>query len=1098
MMVNNCNEAVCNFLNTSSSKIIAQPLSVIFNEFQFDETFNFELYVNNAIHLHKKIQTPFLKINKNSLTENTALQFEFTPIKLDNADVDTHVMITFHKAFSTVHAEKYNFEKTLNDKHQAHINKLEQQAHIGSWEFDIITNNIYLSDEFYRICGFEPNGFESTFENTTKLIHPDDVESATTAYQNAIVTCQHYEIEKRIVRPSGEIRYIKSSGDVEVNEQGVTTKLFGVFIDITDAKKQQKEIESANQLLKNAQRIVQMGNWEYDITNDIIYWSDEVFRMFDWQPSPNTVLHFNDFIALVHPNETLKILKAKKAAEQNKITIDTEINIISKKGTHKIVHLLAEFQFNEQTKSNWLYGTISNITEAALAKKQLEASEKSYKYLFENNPSPMLIWDFETHKIIEANEEALMKYGYTREEFLQLKIEEIRPPEDIPLILATIKNTETYGNIHKRIWRHLKKDGTLMYVSITGHLLTYKGRTVSLIHIVDVTEQEATLKNLLLSENKLSIATSIAKLVYWKWIPSINNIFWSDEIYKLLEIEHHQTILTFDIYKKYIHISDRKLYETSLKNAVVQQSNINIIYRLVLPNGNIKWIQEIGYINTENEVVFEGTIQDITEKKQTENLLNNAYKLAKIGSWEIDVEKGTVFWSDIIKEIREAPSNYKPTLANGIQYFKKGIDRDTIIAKVKTAMENGIPWDEELQIITFKGNTKWVRTIGEAEFKDGVCVKVYGSFQDINDRKKAELELLEVYKEKNTILESIGDAFFTVDKYGCITYWNKVAASLFDISKEIAIGQSLHKILKFNKTFSTYYNKAVELHTVQQFETLYHPLNIWLEVSLYPSAEGLSAYIKDMTERKKADDELHKLNKNLEKHSKDLANSNFELEQFAYVASHDLQEPLRMITSFITQLQKKYSDVIDDRGKQYMHFAVDGASRMRQIILDLLEYSRVGRRHEQLEEVDLNEIVKDIITLYQKNIKEKKAIITSEKLPSIAGFKSPLRQVFQNIISNSLKYQQASNIPKIDISYTATDTYWQFAIKDNGIGIAPDYFDKIFVIFQRLHPKDTYKGTGIGLAITKKIVESLGGKIWVTSSENKGSTFYFTILKSNH
>jgi light-regulated signal transduction histidine kinase (bacteriophytochrome) len=241
--------------------------------------------------------------------------------------------------------------------------------------------------------------------------------------------------------------------------------------------------------------------------------------------------------------------------------------------------------------------------------------------------------------------------------------------------------------------------------------------------------------------------------------------------------------------------------------------------------------------------------------------------------------------------------------------------------------------------------------------------------------------------------------------------------------------------------------------------------------------------------------QLNELHANLEKTANDLAVSNHELEQFAYIASHDLQEPLRMISSFLTQLEKKYSDVIDAKGKQYIYFAVDGAKRMRQIILDLLEFSRVGRFEGELQEVNTNDVVEEIISLSKKQIEETGATIHFENLPVVKSHKSPLRQVIQNLVSNALKYQQPGKPPVIHISAKEFPAYWQFSVQDNGIGIKPEYFDRIFVIFQRLHNKDEYSGTGMGLAIVKKIVEAMGGNIWIESKEGEGSIFFFTIKR---
>jgi PAS domain S-box-containing protein len=378
--------------------------------------------------------------------------------------------------------------------------------------------------------------------------------------------------------------------------------------------------------------------------------------------------------------------------------------------------------------------------------------------------------------------------------------------------------------------------------------------------------------------------------------------------------------------------------------------------------------------------------------------------------------------------------------------------------------------------------------------------------RDVTQRKKEDVQkqaLAEAFTaslaERNTILESIGDAFFAVDENWMVTYWNKMAEKVLRTPKHNIIGRHLWTVFSDSVGSLSYrqYHQAIETNEAVHFEDHYAPLDVWYEISAYPTGNGLSVYFKDITERKTSERLTKEMNASLQQQAKELALSNSELEQFAYVASHDLQEPLRMVTSFLTQLEKKYGDIVDDKGKQYIHFAVDGAKRMRQIILDLLEFSRVGRMEDTPEKVDLNYLVDDIIALYRKQIEEKKANITFSSLPVVQTHKTPMRQVLQNLISNALKYQLPETTPVIHITGEEKKEHWLIAIKDNGIGIEPAYFEKIFIIFQRLHNKDEYSGSGMGLAITKKIIENMGGKLWVESEKGKGSAFYFTILK-NH
>jgi len=252
--------------------------------------------------------------------------------------------------------------------------------------------------------------------------------------------------------------------------------------------------------------------------------------------------------------------------------------------------------------------------------------------------------------------------------------------------------------------------------------------------------------------------------------------------------------------------------------------------------------------------------------------------------------------------------------------------------------------------------------------------------------------------------------------------------------------------------------------------------------------------VSDITERRSHEEQLQRLNADLAKRASELATSNAELERFAYIASHDLQEPLRMVSSFLQLLQKRYSGQLDSKADQYIHYAVDGAERMKALIMDLLEYSRVGTGKENFTAVDTGVIMKEVGEIFREKIIAARAQIDIGTLPVVTGDKVQVAQLFQNLLSNALKYH-SDKPPVIRIGAREEETHWKFWVEDNGIGIDPQFFDKIFIIFQRLHNKTDYSGTGIGLAICKKIVERHGGRIWVESSPQQGTTFYFTIHK---
>lgn len=227
----------------------------------------------------------------------------------------------------------------------------------------------------------------------------------------------------------------------------------------------------------------------------------------------------------------------------------------------------------------------------------------------------------------------------------------------------------------------------------------------------------------------------------------------------------------------------------------------------------------------------------------------------------------------------------------------------------------------------------------------------------------------------------------------------------------------------------------------------------------------------------------------------ELARSNRDLEQFAYVASHDLQEPLRMVAMYTQLLAERYRGKLDDQADKYIHYAVDGALRMQTLVQDLLAFSRAGREGTKMAQVDCNLVMRQILKNLEEAIREKNAVIRHDALPTVLANSSQLQQVLQNLVNNAIKFH-GDKAPEIEVRAERNGVEWEFFVSDNGIGIAPEHADRIFVIFQRLHTREEYPGNGIGLSICKKIVERHGGRIWAEAGAHGGTTFHFTLPAS--
>ena len=384
--------------------------------------------------------------------------------------------------------------------------------------------------------------------------------------------------------------------------------------------------------------------------------------------------------------------------------------------------------------------------------------------------------------------------------------------------------------------------------------------------------------------------------------------------------------------------------------------------------------------------------------------------------------------------------------------------------------------------------------------------------RDVTERKLKEQELTLMNERFRLVSEATSDAIYDWDLEKGEQFWGEGFSKLFGLT------------IQMNKNFSKEWIRRIYPDDFARVKK-YMKEHLWVKslISNYSfeyrvkDAEGNYIYvldsgniirdnegkplrmigaIQDINKRKEYESSLEALNKDLENSNRQLEHSNRELEQFAYVASHDLQEPLRMISSFLGLIERRYNEVLDEKGRKYIHFAVDGAKRMKNIILDLLEFSKLDNFQESKTWIDSHEIIEKAKLFIDWNLRRKHSpIFHIGKLPDVFGHKSTLIQLFQNIFSNAIKYQPSGQTPEIWITCQENDEYWEFAIKDNGIGLEEEYLEKIFVIFQRLHSPDQFTGTGIGLAISKKIVDLHEGKIWVKSQIGKGSTFQFTIKK---
>ncbi|WP_425640064.1 PAS domain S-box protein [Algoriphagus yeomjeoni] len=1204
-------------------------------------------------------------------------------------------------------------------------------AKIGSWEIDLINQTLYWSEEVHQMHETDPHSFRPDLEKGISFYRKDFRELVSSNVERCIRDGEPFDFEAVLVTVNKKELWVRVIGNAELVD-GKCQRIYGSFQDIYERKKAEIRLLS---LADNLPGVV----FQYDIYPDgtdrlksVTKGSQEV-----WGFSAEEVMQNNQLVwdQIAAGGDVEQVKKSVLESVANKSKWSAQWKYVLPTGELK-THLgygSPTYLTDGTVEFNTV---ILDVTAEAKNEELLEQVSKlakigSWEFDIEKNE---LFWSDIAHQILEIDGENHIPnlandFNFYRDDFRAMAQAKLKES----------KEKGTSFNYEAVIVTKNKKE---KWVSVFGSAEMHHGQCKKIYgSIQDITERkEAEIRLLSLSDNIPGVVYQY--YIYPDGTDALTHI--SGAVEQLWGFTAEQVLENVNLVWDQIRAAgDFEETKASIFKSIETNSKWSTRLKYLMPTGELRTHLGIGtpVFLADGSILFNSIVLDVTQEVKNEMLLRQASEMARIGSWEMDLlsqEGDKMFWSPLIKEILEVDQDYDTSLSGGLEFYTEE-SHERIKNALSDLIDEGLEFDEELLLITSKGNERWVRAIGKSERINGKCTKIYGSFQDIHFTKSLELHISEIlrsisdafyavdsnwnftyfnkesenllnrkcehvlgknlwkefpaaigtplqeiylrvaqtgksesfeyffpgdgnwyevnaypsnggisayfknvdgrreaaealqraFEEKNNILESIGDAFFALDKNWIVTYWNKEAELVLGRNREEMVGQNLWEKYAdaIDSDFYRQYHKALQTGENVSFEEFYPTLSKWFEVAVYPSQEGLSVYFKDVTLRKEADirliqanerfekvtdatndaiwdfdvvkndlfwgrgfqtlfgynmdetkpsfdflvslihegdrvriatkvaqymqdptlnswyeeyrflradgsyafvidratfirnkegnvirvigamtdiserknfeHQLVELNESLQTYAKELERSNEELEQFAFITSHDLQEPLRMISSFMDQLKRKYEDQLDEKALKYIHFASDGAKRMKQIILDLLDYSRAGRPGDSLELVNLNMILSDFKQLRRKIISEKAVKISASELPTIYTYRAGITQVFHSLVDNAIKYSKAGIAPHIEINATEQADEWMFSIKDNGIGIDPEFHDKIFTLFQRLHNRNEYDGTGIGLSIAKKHVEFLEGKIWLESTPGVGTTFYFTIEKKH-
>ena len=552
--------------------------------------------------------------------------------------------------------------------------------------------------------------------------------------------------------------------------------------------------------------------------------------------------------------------------------------------------------------------------------------------------------------------------------------------------------------------------------------------------------------------------------------------------------------------KELSHPEDRDL--TDAERARVREGEIaaaRFEKRYLRKNGAVVWVDLAIALahDSAGEPQYEiAVFDDITSRMVLDAALRDKTELLQLGQsaarmiiLDYDMNADHLTWSDSPEWLRGPlpPSGEYPLFKDQVHPE----DRERFTAERATAIATLQPSSQEYRVVRTDGQVLWVLARRQVLADEaGKPARLLVAMIDVTERKHAEAALRESEARFRSLTQLSSDWYWEQDAQFGLTFMSGQMGERTGLDAKSYLGRKRWDQPALNLTEEDWAQHRAQLERHEPFRDfeMQRPVDgggsRWVSLSgepLFSEAGQFAGYRgvgTDITERKQAEIALKR--------------SNSELEQFAYVASHDLQEPLRMVSSYTQLLVRRFGERFDGDSREFMGYIVDGAARMKQLIEDLLAYSRVGTHGKEFREVEVEVPLRRAVTNLRAAIEEAGAAVSWDPLPTVMADELQLTQLFQNLIGNALKFRSAS-VPRIHVFVAKRDSDWHFMVRDNGIGIEPQYFERIFMVFQRLHNKAEYPGTGIGLAICKKVVERHGGDIWVESRPGDGSAFHFNL-----
>ena len=782
-------------------------------------------------------------------------------------------------------------------------------------------------------------------------------------------------------------------------------------------------------------------------------------------------------------------------AQGNVIGLANHTVLVSRDGTERPIDDSSAPIRNRRGQVNGVVLVFRDVTERYRAQLALEASERRYRMLFENNPQPMWIFDERTLAFLDVNAAAIAHYGYSREEFLSMTIRDIRPPEDVTDLLNDIAVHQTTRHTDGP-WRHRKKDGTIIAVEITAMPIDGLGRPAKFISVTDVTARIQAEAAVHRSEEQYRVIVETISDAIVTIDEESNILFASPPVERIFGYEPHALVgrpvtLLMPESLRAAHLAGFHRYlETNQRHTSWHLLEVPGLHK---DGSEISLELSFGEFRDGARRWFTGVIRDVTERRRQQESLREARELIQtvfntvpLAIWGIDLMGRVTFWNRAAESIfgwteQEVlggdlpviPEDQRGEYRQWVSQYATGLQHAALerqrLRKDGSLLECAI-WTTPLRSLA------------------GAITGTVGILADIAERKRYERTLLESeHKFRKLFADNPQPMWvFDVETLRFLEV-NEAAIKQYGYTREEFLSMSATDIRPPEDVpafFETLHGRPDLQNAGEWKHVLKDGRIITVQIAAHRmdlfGTHAVLSLLQDVTDRKRAEEEV-------KKYVRHLANANRDLEQFAWAASHELQEPIRMVSIYTQLFERRFGHSVSPEAIQLLGFAREGAARMHSLVEALRSYWNLQHKTLELGAVSLNSVLQSAVAILQPTLEAAKAVVTWDNLPAITGDHELISELFFHLLDNSVKFRSQAP-PQIHVSARQSGADWVIDVQDNGIGLEPEYAERVFRIFQRL--SRNYPGVGIGLSLCKQIMERHDGRISLQSSAGNGTTVH--------